>query len=259
MEGIFSGKVALVTGGSRGIGRAISKILALNGAKVIVNYLSNHDTANSLVQELKEQGASAELIQAHIGDISSRKELWEKFDTISDGLDFFIANAAIGVFKPLEQLSLNSFRKVLSINLESFLDLSHEAISRMKKKEKTFEGERGRIIAISSMGSTRAIPDYGSVACIKAGVESMIRQYAFELGSEGINCNVVRAGLVDTGILDFVQGKSDIINSTIASTPTGRMTTPQDVAEVVKFLLSRQSRMITGQTIVVDGGYSIKA
>ena len=259
MEGILSGKVALITGGSRGIGRAISKTLALNGAKVIINYLNNHDAANSLVDELAQQGASVEIIQAHIGDPTSRKELWDRFDTISDRLDFFIANAAIGVFKPLEQLSSNSFKKVLSINLESFLDLSHGAISRMKKKEKTYEGERGRIIAISSMGASRTIPDYGSVACIKAGVESMIRQYAFELGGEGINCNVVRAGLVDTGLLDYVSGKSDIISSTINSTPTGRMTTPEDVAGVVKFLLTRDSRMITGQTIVVDGGYSIKA
>ena len=259
MEKILSGKVALITGGSRGIGRAISKTLAISGTHVIVNYLNNHDTANSLVRELQDLGAKVDLIQAHIGDPTSRKELWEKFDTISDRLDFFIANAAIGVFKPLEKLSLNSLRKVLSINLESFLDLSHEAISRMKKKQKTFEGERGRIIAISSMGSIRAIPNYGSVACIKAGLESMIRQYAFELGQDGINCNIVRAGLVDTGILDYVSGKSEIINSTISSTPTGRMTTPEDVSGVVKFLLTKDSRMITGQTIVVDGGYSIKA
>lgn len=256
-------KVVLITGGSRGIGRAISERLAEEGCSVAINYLNDHESAENLVNRLTEKGVKACAIQAHIGDVESRKDLWKKFDANFNRLDFFISNAATGVFRELNSLSLNSLKKVMAVNVEAFLELANGAAQRMLKKEMPSTniepGEVGRIISLSSIGAERTIQNYGSIGASKAALEAMTRQMAFELGKKGINCNSLRAGLVDTGVLNFIQEKEKIVKETISKTPNGRLVVTKDVACLVAFLLSSESSMINGQTIMVDGGHCLNA
>lgn len=258
----MNSKVALITGGTRGIGRAIAFELARRGCSVAVNFVTDHESADSTLAELRALAPKAIAIKAHIGDESSRRELWSAFDAEFNHLDYFIANAATGVHRPLETLSVNSLGKVLAVNVEGFQSLSQEARKRMLAQKPDGDaraGARGRIIALSSSGAERVIENYGSVAASKAALEALCRQLAWELGPLGINCNVVRAGLVDTGILDYIQGKAKIIADTIARTPNRRLVTPDDVARFVAFLVSEDASMINGQTMMVDGGFHLQA
>ena len=254
------GKTALITGGSRGIGRAISIELAKQGCDVAINYLSDHESAEETADAVREHGRKACLIQAHMGNADSRKELWDKFEADFTQLDFLIVNAATGVFKEATKLTLNSVRKVFAVNFEGLLDLTHEAVKRMPSVEAPYApGDKGRIIALSSIGAERVIANYGSIGASKAAMEAMIRQLAYELGPDGINCNVIRAGLVDTGVLNYVQGKDQIIAETIERTPNGRLVQPCEVADLVAFMAQPGSKMINGQTMMVDGGYGLMA
>lgn len=253
-------KVALITGGSRGIGKAIALTLADMGCSVAVNYLSDHQSAQDTVKEIEAAGGHAIALQAHVGDVASRKDLWAAFDKTFDHIDFLIANAATGVFKEASKLTLNSLRKVFAVNFEGMVDLANEAVKRMPKGGEPYEaGEKGRIIAISSIGAERVIANYGSIGSSKAAMEAIVRQLAYELGPLGVNCNIIRAGLVDTGILNYVSGKDQILRETIEKTPNGRLVTGKDVAGLVAFIVSQHAAMINGQTLMVDGGYNLMA
>jgi enoyl-[acyl-carrier protein] reductase III len=256
----FLGKVALVTGGTRGIGFAIAEALAQRGCDLAINFLSDHETATEAVEKLQHCGIRVIPLQAHIGQAESRADLWTGFDSAFDRCDFLIVNAATGVFREASRLTINSLRKVFAVNFEAMLELANEAVKRMPAGDQHFEaGERGRIIALSSLGAERVIANYGSIGASKAAMEAMLRQLACEWGPKGINCNTIRAGLVDTGVLNYVTGKDQIIQDTIQRTPNGRLVHPSDVADLVCFMLSRQSSMINGQTLMVDGGYGIQA
>jgi enoyl-[acyl-carrier protein] reductase III len=260
MQKTLAGKVALVTGGSRGIGKAISIALAQQGCSVALNYLSDHESAEETAHTIRTLGVEALLLQSHIGNQDSRNELWSKFEERFDCLDYLVVNAATGVFREATKLTLNSVRKVFAVNFEALIDLAHEGVRRMRSVGAPYgPGERGRIIALSSIGAERVIANYGSIGASKAAMEAMTRQLAYELGGEGINCNVVRAGLVDTGVLNYLAGKDRIIEDTIARTPNGRLVRPEDVADLVVFLVSQNAKMINGQTLMVDGGYGLMA
>ncbi len=251
-------KHALITGGSRGIGAQIAIKLAKQGVNVVVNYINNEDAAKKVVEQIKSHGVEGHAIRAHIGDKKSRKDLMTQYDQFFPKLDYFIANAAIGVFKPVMELSLNSIKKVFAVNVESFLELTQEAVRRMTPcAGQPIAGSTGRIIALSSLGAEKALPDYGSVGASKAAMEALARQFAVELGPQGINVNVVRAGLVDTGILRFVADREAILEATSTKTPNRRITTTDEVADFVYFLTSKDSAMINGQTMMIDGGQSI--
>ncbi len=253
-------KTALITGGSRGIGRAISMQLASEGCQVVINYLSDHDSALDTVKAIEAKGGKAKALQAHLGDQSSRAELWAEFDKDFSSVDYLVFNAATGVFREASKLTIKSLRKVFAVNFEALVDLVNQAVSRMPVSDhNSIAGAKGRVVAISSVGAERVISNYGAVGSSKAAMESMIRQFAFELGPRGINCNIVRAGLVDTGVLNYIQGKDKIIQDTIASTPNGRLVKPEDVAALVSFVLSEGASMINGQTLMVDGGFGLKA
>ena len=251
-------KYALITGGSRGIGAEIALGLACKGVHVVINYINNQDAAAGVVKQIKDLGVEAHAIRAHIGDKKSRAELMVEYDKLFPKLDYFIANAAIGVFKPMTELSLNSIKKVFAVNVESFLELTQQAVKRMGSSENdsVIAGSVGRIVALSSLGAEKALPNYGSVGASKAAMESMARQFAVELGPQGINVNVVRAGLVDTGILRYVSDRDQILKETCEKTPNRRITTTKEVADLVCFLTGKESSMINGQTLMVDGGQS---
>ncbi len=246
----LKGKVALVTGGSRGIGRAIAVRLAEAGADVAINYLRQRTAAEETVALIETQGSRALAIRANVGEPevipAMIAEIAQKFGR----LDILISNAASGVLKPALELNEKHWHWTMDINAGTLLPLSQHAVPLMRP-------QGGHIIAVSSLGSVRAIPNYAAVGASKAALESLIRHLAVELASRGVNVNAVSAGVVDTDALKHFPNRELLLEASRAKTPTGRLTTPEDVADIVLFLCSPLARQIQGQTIVVDGGYAI--
>jgi enoyl-[acyl-carrier protein] reductase III len=241
--------LALVTGGSRGIGRAIAVTLAQRGYDICFSYMSQEDEATKVKATIEDLGRSCTCLRVHLGDEASLKTFLGQIE--AKAFDVYVANAATGIFKEALALSEKGLQKVFAVNFFANMRILEAIHKHMPKC--------ASIIALSSLGAERVIPQYASIACSKAALETYFRQVAVEYAAKGIRANIVRAGLVDTGILDYLPQKTKVIDDTIARTPLARLTTPEDVAETVAFLVSKQAAMITGQTITIDGGYSLQA
>ena len=249
MEKNMDGKTALVTGGARGIGRAIALELASQGANVIINYFRNGDTARETVELARSLGVEAHAFKANVGDPEKIKQL---FDWVRDEigyLDILVNNAASGVQRPILELEPNHWDWTLDINARGPLLCSKEAAPLM-------DGRAGRIVNISSLGSTRVMADYAAVGVSKAALEALTRYLAVELAPKGIVVNAVSGGLVSTGALEHFPKRDQMLNKAKQETPAGRLVTEDDLAQVVAFLCSDAADMIIGQTIIVDGGMS---
>jgi enoyl-[acyl-carrier protein] reductase III len=248
----LTGKHALVTGGSRGIGRAICKRLTEYGAQVCFNYLRNRDAAAEAVEEIGALGAKPLSVRANVADEAHLERLFSTIKEEFGSLDILISNAALGVLKPVTKLREKDWRWTMEINARALIPLARTAIELM--------GDRGgSIVAVSSLGATHAIPFYGAVGASKAALEALVRHLAIENAKRGIRVNVVSGGAVDTDALKFFPNRLEIIEDSLKRTPAGELTTPEDMADAVLFLCSDLARMIHGQTIVVDGGCSIVA
>ncbi len=248
----LSGKTALVTGGSRGIGRAIAIRLGECGARVAINYVRNRAAAEDTAAKIQEAGGEALILRANVGKRDKINELFETMaDAWGDNLDILISNAASGVIKPAMELTPHHWDWTMSINAATLLPLAQNARPMMK--------QGGQIIAVSSIGAVRAVPMYAAVGASKAALESLVRHLAIELIGEKIRVNAVSAGVVDTDALTHFANRETIIGNSEEKTPAGRLTKPSDVADVVLFLVSPLAKMVVGQTVVVDGGYSILA
>ncbi len=243
------GKVALVTGGSRGIGRAIVLELARHGAEVIVNYVRHHTSARETVDAVRAEGGKCHLIKANLADADSMANMFAEIKERYSHLDILISNAASGVLKPMEELKVKHWDWAMGINARALLFLAQQGAPLMVPG--------GRIIAVSSIGAIRAIPNYTVVGASKAALESLVRHLAVELGPRGITINTISAGVVDTDALKKFPNRDELIRASMERTPLGRMTTPEDVADVVILLCSKRAGMIHGQVILVDGGYAI--
>jgi len=246
----LTGKVALVTGSSRGIGRAIAIKLAQAGADVTINYLRNKAKAEDTAAAIEAEGAQSLIVRANVAD---EKEVDEMFAAIRERfgrLDILVSNAASGILKSALELNMRYWRWTMDINAGCLLPLAKGASQLM-------EDRGGSIIAVSSLGAVRAIPNYAAVGASKAALESLIRHLAVELAPRNIRVNAVSAGLVETDAIKHFPKAKEMIAETHRRTPAGRLTEPDDVAHVVLYLCSDLSRMIMGQTLVVDGGYSI--
>lgn len=248
----LTGKTALVTGGSRGIGRAISLALARAGADVAINYLRHREAAEKTAAAIGEQGRRALLIKANVGEEPDIEAMFETIRAEFGRLDILVSNAASGVLKPFLDLTMKHWRYTVDINAGTLLPLAQRAVPLMRSGS-------GRIIAVSSLGATRAIPYYTLVGASKAALESLVRHLAVELAPRGILVNAVSAGVVETDALRHFPNREELLQASLERTPAGRLVTPDDVAAVVLFLCSDLARMIVGQTIVVDGGYSVVA
>lgn len=248
----LKGHTALVTGGSRGIGRAIAVRLAQSGARVAINYLRNRTAAQETADRIQEAGSEALLLKANVGE---QEDLERLFATLrsewGDRLDILISNAASGVIRPAMELTLRHWDWTMSINAATLLPLTQQARPMMV--------EGGSVVAVSSLGALRAIPMYAAVGASKAALESLVRHLAVELADQGIRINAVSAGVVDTDALRHFPNRDDILGNSRVKTPIGRLTSPEDVADVALFLVSPLAKMIVGQTITVDGGYSVLA
>ena len=249
MAGALDGKVALVTGAARGIGRAIARKLAAAGCDVAVNYYNSHDEAESLCEELRGAGRRAFAIKASVGMPDSVDELFEELRKHFDRVDILVSNAASGVLRPAMEMSLKHWRWCMETNALALTLLAQQAVPMMPSG--------GRIIAMSSLGAVRAMPAYGFIGASKAALEALVRTLAQELGPRGIRVNTVSAGVVETDALSHFPNREQLLESFAQRTPAGPTLTPEDVAGAVYLLCLPEANMINGHTLVVDGGFAI--
>ncbi len=246
----LNGKVALITGGSRGIGKAIALRLAASGANVVVNYVRHRRDAEATVAAIEEYGVHCLAVKANVAKEDDVERMFSEIRQTYDRLDILVSNAASGVLKPAMELTTRHWNWAMDINARALLTLTQHAVPMMK--------EGGRIMAVSSLGAVRAVPNYTVVGASKAALESLIRHLAVELGPRNIRVNTISAGVVDTDALKKFPNRDEIIGASLERTPLGRLTTPDDVADLALFLCSDLSSMIHGQVVVVDGGYAIQ-
>lgn len=247
----LQGKVALVTGSSRGIGKAIALRFAENGVNLVVNYIRHRADAEETARLIEAKGARCVVVKANVADDGHVRAMFEVIKSEYGRVDFLVSNAASGVLKPMMELDSRHWNWAMDINARALLTLVQQAVPLMPVG--------GRIMAVSSLGSVRAVENYTAVGASKAALESLVRHMAIELGPKGINVNTISAGAVDTEALKKFPNRQIILDTALARTPLGRLTTPDDVADVSLFLCSDLAKMISGQTVVVDGGYSIRA
>jgi enoyl-[acyl-carrier protein] reductase III len=250
---MLKGKVALVTGSSRGIGKAIALKLAEQGADIIINFFRRRQAAEETAKQVENLGVTAKVIKANIGD---PERIDEMFDIIANSfgrLDIFINNAASGMPRFALDLDAKGWDWTMDINAKAFLLCTQQAVKLM-------EGKSGKIVAISSLGSHLALPSYTAVGISKATLEALVRYLAVELAPKDICVNGVSASFVTTeaGILYARAAKEQLGEApTWETTPAGRAVAPEDIANAVAFLCSEQAFMIRGQIIIIDGGTSL--
>lgn len=242
----FHGASVLVTGGTRGIGKAIAlRFASLGARKVALGYLRGDRVAEETAAELRALGAEPVLVRGNVASTRVAEEV-----AALAPLDVLVHAAATGVIRPALETEDRHWDWTLSANARAFLSLARAAAPSMP--------EGGSIVGISSLGSTRVLAGYTLVGASKAALEALVRYLAVELAPRGIRVNAVSAGVVETGALDHFPNK-DAMLELGARNPAGRMVTPEDVAACVAFLCSPEAAMIRGQTLVVDGGWSLLA
>jgi len=254
VDQFLQGRVALVTGSSRGIGRAIALELAGRGADIVVNYLRKRSAAEEVVASIEARGRRAIAVRANVGDAAHIDAMFDRVRSEFGRCDILVGNVASGVVRPITEVEDKHWDWTLDINARSILRCARHAVPLMETKA------WGRIIGITSFGASRVFSEYGVIGVSKAAIEALIRYLAVELAPRGIVVNAVSPGIVETGALQFFPiNVQETLARAAARTPSRRVTTPEDVARVVAFLCSDDAAMIVGQTIVVDGGWSILA
>jgi enoyl-[acyl-carrier protein] reductase III len=244
----FAGKSVLVTGGTRGIGLGIARRFAeLGASRLALGYLRNDRAAEEAKAELEGAGVDVVLLRGNLGDPDKAEALVAG----AGPLDVIVSNAATGVIRPLEELTEKHWDWTLDANARSLLTLAKAAAPSMPAGS--------AIVALSSLGSQRVLDDYLLVGVSKAALEALVRYLAIELAPREIRVNAVSAGLVETGALDHFDQRDEMLAYYRARTPAGRLVEPRDIADAVCFLASPAAAMIRGQTVIVDGGYSVLA
>jgi enoyl-[acyl-carrier protein] reductase III len=242
-------KVALVTGSSRGVGKAIAIELAKKGYDIVVNYARSKKAALETVEEIEKIGRKALVVRANVGDVEKIKTMFEKINEEFGRLDVFISNAASGVLRPVMELEETHWDWTMNINSKALLFCAQEAAKLMD--------DGGKIVSISSLGSIRYLDNYTTVGVSKAAVEALTRYLAVELAPRNIVVNAVSGGAVDTEALKHFPNREELLEDARRNTPAGRMVEIDDLVKSVMFLVSDDSLMIRGQTIIVDGGRSL--
>jgi len=245
----LSGKNALVTGGTKGIGKATALKLADRGCNVIVNYFRSRDAAGRAVDEIRERGVEASAIRGNIGNPDFHKQLFERIRAEYAHLDIFVSNAALGTFTGVFDVTEKIWDLAMRTNAQAFLFCAQEAIKIMPAG--------GKIVALSSLGSHRCIPGYSAIGVSKAAVEALVKYLAAESSCQGINVNAVCGGFIDTDALKSFPNYTELVAEVVRRSPLDRVGTAEEVADVVVFLCGAGANWITGQTIIVDGGYSL--
>ncbi|QRN04808.1 enoyl-[acyl-carrier-protein] reductase FabL [Legionella sp. MW5194] len=248
MSLIFADKVALITGGARGIGKATALKLAQAGCDIAIVYYNSSDEANELVNELIAMGRKAVALQANVADHQSVKDMFVQFRNHFKQLHFLISNAASGVLKPALTMSTKHWRWCMETNALALNHLVSEGRELMPAG--------GRVIALSSLGAERAIPNYAFIGASKAALEALVRSLSLELAEYGITANTVSAGVVDTDALKHFPNREQLLDEYQAHALADRPLTPADVANAVFLLCLPEASMINAHTLFVDAGYS---
>ena len=245
---ILTDKVALITGGAKGIGRATALKLARAGCDVVIVYFNSSDEAAKVVYEIEQLGRKAIALQANVADQQSVKEMYVQVREHFDHIDFLISNAASGVLKPALKMSTKHWRWCMETNALALNHLVVEGLALLSR--------RGRVIALSSLGAERAIPNYAFIGASKAALEALVRSLSIELAEYEITVNTVSAGVVDTDALKYFPNREHLLEEYQARALSAQPLTPDDVANAVYLLCLPESQMINAHTLFVDSGYS---
>jgi 3-oxoacyl-[acyl-carrier protein] reductase len=247
----LAGKVAVVTGASKGIGAAIARQLAADGARVVVNYASSREGADKVVRQITEAGGEAIAVRGSVSQEADVKAIFDEARKAYGKVDILVNNAGVYAFGPIGQVTPDEYRRLFDTNVLGLLLTTKAALPY-------FPGEGGSVINISSVVSSLAPPEASVYASTKGAVDTITKALAKELGPRKIRVNAINPGLVITegteaaGIVG-----SDFEKGAIAITPLGRAGRPEDIAPPVSFLASEDARWITGETIFVSGGAAI--
>jgi 3-oxoacyl-[acyl-carrier protein] reductase len=241
-------KVAVVTGASRGIGKSTARRIAAEGAKVVVNYRQSAAEANGVVSQIEAEGGTAIALQADISRIGEVRNLFEAAVDSFGELDIFVANAGFCVFKPMLEITEDDFDRTYSVNAKGTFFCVQEALRHMNRG--------GRIVCVSTIGTVLNLPGGSCYFGSKAALEQFCRVLGKEIAPRGITVNVVSPGFVDTQMLaeSLAEGEPDATRELVGMTPLGRLGQPEDIAEVIAFLVDERASWVTRQNIAVDGG-----
>lgn len=245
----LKGKVAFVSGGTRGIGFSIAEKLAQRGANVVINYFRSRQSAEEAVEKISSYGVEC---FAHRANMGNHDQIPGIFDAIKDRfgkLDILVSNAALGLYRNLLEVDDKAWDLSMHTNARAFLHCVQIGAKIMP--------DHSRIVTLSSLGSIRYIPGYSAIGVSKAALENIVRYAAIELAPRQITVNCVSGGFIDTRALSVFPNFEQMKKEVSDRTPFGRIGKPEEVADVVVFLTTPKASWITGQTVIVDGGYSL--
>lgn len=245
----YEGKVVLVTGSSRGIGRKMALRFAEEGADVVIHYFRNGDQARETAEAARALGADALVVKANLAEAEKVHQLFDEIERHFGRLDVYVHNAASGRNRKAMDLDLKGWEWTVNVNARAFL-LGAQRAARLMP-------DGGAMLALSSLGADRVFPYYTSVGATKAAIESMVRYFAVELAPQRINVNAISAGGVQTGALEHFPDMDKTWRQMEERIPYHRMVTADDVANLALFLCSPEAEMIRGQTIRLDGGLTL--
>ncbi|MGH8763811.1 MAG: SDR family oxidoreductase [Nitrosospira sp.] len=241
----LGGKVAIITGSSRGIGAEIARTLANAGAKVVINYVGNQEAAEAVCAAIAEAGGEALAVRADVSHSTEVRKLFDAAIERFNRVDILVNNAAVLLSRRIADISDEEFDRVLNINVKSVFYALREAATRL--------ADGGRVVSLSSTVTRMMLPNYGAYAASKGALEQLTRIFAKETGERGVTANIVSPGPVNTEM--FTTGKSEeTIKRMAGMSFLGRVGEPEDIARVVLFLVSEEAGWVTGQNVSASGG-----